>query len=344
MCMSTFTIAEVGVNHNGSTEMAHALIGASVKAGADAVKFQTFQAESLIVPGTEAVSYQKQQAGEDDQYRLLRKLELSHAEYRELAAACARQGIEFMSTAFDRHSLEFLVEIGLRRVKIPSGEVTNIPFLQNAASHGLPVLLSTGMATLAEVRTAVEVVRGVQSRERADDGTPMLTVLHCTSAYPAQFEHINLKALETLARELDMPVGYSDHSSGILIAPVAVALGAVVIEKHITLDRTLKGPDHAASIEPDDFTRMVRNIGLVEKALGDGIKKPSGPEIETARLVRRGLKAASSLPGGHRLRREDIAILRPETGLAPGRLEDAIGRRLVRALGAGEPIQEQDLD
>jgi len=343
--MGAFLIAEVGVNHNGDAGLAFQLIDAAAKAGAHAVKFQTFSADTLIVKGTSTVKYQQDSAGESDQYDMLSALELSFDEYAELAKACERAGVEFMSTAFDTKALKFLVDLGIGRIKIPSGEVTNIPFVKAAAAHGLPMLLSTGMATLDEVRQAVCAIREVQAgttRNGAGAG-PVLSVMHCTSAYPAPLAHLNLNALKTMADELDVAIGYSDHSDGILIAPVTVAMGARVIEKHITLDRTMKGPDHAASIEPDAFAQMVKNIADIELSLGDGIKAPRGDEIETAKLVRRGLKAAADLPRGHVLTADDIVILRPQTGIAPRDLEATIGKKLSRALAAGDPIGSADI-
>ena len=334
----TFVIAEIGVNHNGDMALARQLISAAADAGADAVKFQTFRADRTITKGARTVAYQKQRAGADDQHRMLSDLELSEDDFQELYAVCADAGVEFISTAFDSDSLDFLVGLGMPRIKVPSGEVTNTPFLEQMASYGRPVLLSTGMATLEEVRLAVETLLGGPKGRELD-----LTVLHCTSAYPAPPDMLNLRAMETMARELELPVGYSDHSDGILMAPVAVALGARVIEKHITLDRTMTGPDHAASIEADAFRKMVDDIRSVERAMGDGVKEPKGSEAETASLVRRGVKAARELPAGHVLTAEDLVILRPETGAAPSRMAELIDRTLASALAEGSPVDHSHI-
>ena len=333
-----FFIAEIGVNHNGDMDLARKLIDASVDAGAHAAKFQTFTAERTITKGTKTVAYQKDNAGEDDQHAMLKKLELAPEVHGDLRDYCDRLGIEFMSTAFDREALAFLVELGIKRIKIPSGELTNTPFLRDCASYELPVILSTGMASMEEVVEAVALIQGYQTTNVADDGSPMLTVLHCTSAYPAPFADCNLRAIATLSEKFSIPVGYSDHSSGIALAPAAVALGATLIEKHITLDRNLAGPDHAASIEPNELQQMIEHVNAVEQALGDGVKAPRGSEPETAKLVRRGLKAGGDLPAGHVLSENDIAILRPETGLAPSQLEVTLGRQLAQDVSNGDPI------
>ncbi|MEP9370663.1 N-acetylneuraminate synthase [Mesorhizobium sp. KR1-2] len=342
--MRTFVVAEIGVNHGGNLDLALRLVEAAAKAGAHAAKFQTFNADALATRNTATVTYQKT-SGAEDQHSMLRQLELSEAEHRALAKHCAELGLEFMSTAFDSRSLDMLCDIGIGRMKVPSGEVTNIPYLRDCARRGLPILLSTGMADLAEVRRAVEVLRDAMPRAvQADADAPPLTVLHCTSAYPAEFADANLRAMQTMAREFDIPVGYSDHTPGIFVPPVAVAMGATVIEKHLTLDRTMRGPDHAASIEPHEFEAMVRAIGDVELLLGDGVKKPRAAEQEARALVRRGLKAARDLPAGTRLTEADIVLLRPATGLAPELLSSVPGRRLNRPLAAGDPIEQSAIE
>ncbi len=341
--MRTFVIAEIGVNHNGRLDLALELIERAHAAGADAAKFQTFRADALVAPNTAKVSYQRRAPADGDQGAMLRALELSYADHRRLAQRCRELGIEFMSTAFDLLSLDFLVELGMRRIKIPSGEITNVPYLEACAHKGLPILLSTGMATMDEVRDAVAVIRdGMKQTKRTVPGDD-LVVLHCTSAYPTDFDDVNLRAMVRMGEELSVPVGYSDHTSGTLIASVAVALGAQVIEKHLTLDRGLPGPDHSASLEPKPFAEMVAAIRSVEAALGDGIKQPRPAEAEARKLVRRGLKASRALTSGTVLTADDIAILRPETGLPPVAFEAVIGRRLAIAMGAGEPIEDECL-
>jgi len=338
--MATFVIAEIGVNHNGQLDLALELVERMAACGASAAKFQTFKAEAVANSHAAAVAYQKI-SGADSQLTMLKQLELSPDEHRQIAQHCGDLGIEFMSTAFDTASLDLLCELGIRRIKIPSGEVTNIPYLKDCARRGLPLILSTGMADLEEVRIAVDVLREwMPSLPQPDKGDlPPLTVLHCTSAYPTPFEAVNLGAMQTMAESLDVPVGYSDHTQGIFIPPLAVAMGARVIEKHVTLDRSLPGPDHAASLEPSEFGAMMNAIADAETAMGDGVKAAQPAELEARGLVRRGLKAARDLEIGQVLQATDVVILRPATGLAPAELDWAIGRRLSQALVEGEPIE-----
>jgi N,N'-diacetyllegionaminate synthase len=339
-----FVIAEAGVNHNGRLDLALELVRVAARAGADAVKFQTFKADQLAAAGAKTVAYQARSTGADDQHAMLKALELSEAGHERLVEETQALGIEFMSTAFDLESARFLHRLGIKRVKVPSGEITNHPFLRELAGTGLPVLLSTGMADLDEVREAVAVVNEVQAEAAAHlPRSERLCVLHCTSAYPTPPEDANLSAIQTLARELDVPVGFSDHTTGILLAPVAVALGARVIEKHFTLDRNMPGPDHAASLEPDELKSMIEAIRAVELAKGDGVKQPRPSELEARQLVRRGLKAAADLPANHVIKAEDVLLLRPVTGIAPKELPQAMGRRLKRSLRRGEAIEWADL-
>lgn len=344
--MKTFVIAEIGVNHNGDRGLALELIERAAEAGADAAKFQSFKAESLTAKGTATVAYQKDRDGSGDQYEMLKRLELSEELHHVAAAHCKTFGIEFMSTAFDTGSLDLLCELGIRRIKIPSGEITNTPYLRDNARRGLPVILSTGMADLEEVRRAVETVKAAMPATIAQDpaGLPPLIVLHCTTAYPTGFADVNLRAMRTMADELGVPIGYSDHTVGVTVPPLAVAAGALVIEKHFTRDRTLPGPDHAASIEPDELTEMVRRIREVELILGSPVKEPSAAEMEARALVRRGLKIARDLPAGSVLTHDDIHIRRPATGLAPDRYDWAAGKRLVVDLRAGEAIEATSLE
>lgn len=337
--MKTFVIAEIGVNHNGKLALALELVERAAKAGAHAAKFQTFKADSITAKNTATVAYQ-QASGAQDQHSMLKDLELSEADHKAVAARCRDLGIEFMSTAFDTASLDMLCDIGIHRIKVPSGEVNNEPYLEDCARRGLPIILSTGMANLAEVRRATAVIAANTPTDYAKDpaGLPPLVVLHCTSAYPSPFEDVNLRAMTTMARELGVPVGYSDHTAGILVPPIAVAMGAIVIEKHITLDRAMPGPDHSASIEPDELTDMMRAIANTETLLGDGIKHVRPIEEEARRLVRRGLKAAREMPAGQILGLSDIAILRPATGLPPEHYKSLIGRRLSKAVAPGEPL------
>ncbi len=338
-----FVIAEIGVNHDGDANRALALVEAAAASGAHAAKFQSFKAEALTARNTATVAYQKA-SGSHDQFSMLKGLELSEEGHRVVARRCEELGIEFMSTAFDSASLDLLCDIGIRRIKVPSGEVNNIPYLKDCARRGLPIILSTGMADLEEVREAVAFLRANMAPMRADPfGLPDLTVLHCTSAYPTAFEDVNLQAMVTMARELDVTVGYSDHTTGIFVPPIAVALGARVIEKHVTYDRKATGPDHAASIEPDELKAMMAAIADAEKLAGDGVKAPRPAELEAKALVRRGLKAARDLPAGTVLQEADIAVLRPATGLAPKFFDEIVGKRLSRTLSAGSPIEKSDL-
>lgn len=339
--MKTFVIAEIGVNHNGSLELAMKLVEEAARVGAQAAKFQTFTADTIVTPNTDTVEYQKA-SGAEDQYAMLKALELSKEDHHLLAAHCQACGIEFMSTAFDSASLDLLCGIGLKRIKIPSGEITNIPYLRDCATRGLPIILSTGMADLDEVKEAASLIREVQAGREIEP--PALTVLHCTSAYPAMIEDVNLSAMQTMARELGLPVGYSDHTAGIFAAPIAVALGAQVIEKHLTLDRTMVGPDHAASIEPHELANMIVAIENVEALLGEGIKQPRPAELEARRLVRRGLKAARLLPAGTVVTEADVSVLRPATGLAPKHYATLIGSRTSRQLNPGDPIEMSDFE
>lgn len=342
---SCFIIAEAGVNHNGSEEMALQLVEAAASAGADAIKFQTFRAENLCLPGVPKAEYQKIQTGPGDQFTMLKGLELPLDCYPTLIARCNSLGIEFMSTAFDEESLDMLVGLGMRRIKIPSGEITNFPLLAHAASQKLPIILSTGTASLDEVKDAVSVLSQAFILAGMNDMSPgMITLLHCTSNYPTAMPDVNLRAMQTIKNTTGLPVGYSDHTQGTLIAPVAVALGATVIEKHFTLDRTLPGPDHQASVTPDEFANMVRDIRAVEEALGDGIKAPRPAEIPVRILVRRSIVLRHALSQGQRLSRNDLMLLRPGVGIEPRYLDVVVGRRLARPLPAGAVLTWEDLE
>ena len=342
--MGCYVIAEAGVNHNGSVELAMKMVEVAAAAGADAVKFQTFTADALVLRGTETAAYQKVNAGVADQYELLKELELPIEAYAALAQRCGECGIEFLSTPFDETAADMLVGLGMRRIKVPSGEVTNHPFLRHLAALDLPILLSTGMSTMEEVRAAVEVIAGERARRGLDGPLgKVLTVLHCTSCYPTAPEDANLLAIRTMANELGLPVGYSDHTEGTAAAVAAVALGARVVEKHFTLDRALPGPDHAASIVPEELAHMVRQIRLVERALGDGRKQPRPSEEPVRRLVRRSLVLREGLPAGTVLGPEHFVCLRPATGISPSRLREVVGRRLARELPGGHILQWADL-
>lgn len=332
--MSVMIIAEAGVNHNGDPELAKRLIDAAKAAGADYVKFQTFKAERLVTQGAAKADYQKKTSGADEsQFEMIRRLELSEATHRDLIAHCATQGIGFLSTGFDVDSLDMLAGLGLPLVKIPSGEITNLPYLRHVGSMELPVVLSTGMATLAEVGDALGVLE--------DAGVPRdrITVLHCTTEYPTPMDEVNLSAMLTLRDAFGVAVGYSDHTEGIEIAIAATALGACIIEKHFTLDRSLPGPDHKASLEPDELTAMVAAIRNIERAMGDGIKRPGPSETRNLPIARKSIVAARPIPAGEPLSAENMTVKRPGNGLSPMRWDDMIGRIADRAYLRDEGIE-----
>lgn len=337
MAAEVFVIAEAGVNHNGSLDLARRLCDAARAAGADAVKFQTFRAEDLVVPGAPTAGYQARQTGEQDQFAMLRKLELDEPAHAALRDHCARIGIEFFSTPFSEDAVDLLVRLGVRRIKLPSGELTHRALLAKAAATRLPLLLSTGMATLDEVREALDWVH------QARGDLAQVTVLHCTSAYPAADETLNLLAVPTLARETGLPAGYSDHSTGIEASLAAVALGATVIEKHLTLDRTLPGPDQAASLEPAEFAALVRGIRRITRMRGDGVKLPRPQEQDAARVARRSIVAARDIAAGTVLDADLLACRRPATGIAPREWDQVLGRRARAAIPAGTVLQWDQL-
>ena len=332
----TFVIAEAGVNHNGDMALARALVEVAAAAGADAVKFQTFVADRLVTRGAATAEYQQRAlGGETSQYDMLARLELSEADHRMLAARCAAGGIEFMSTPFDPESARFLARLGVRRIKISSGDLTNLPMLEMVGGLGLPVILSTGMADLDEVSDAVRTLRGAGVRD--------LALLQCVSNYPADPALTNLRVMDTFARTFGTPVGLSDHSTGIAIAIAAAARGAAYIEKHFTLDRALPGPDHQASLLPDELRALVTAVRQVESALGDGIKRPAPSELPVRAVARKSLVAARDLAAGTLLAGPDLVILRPGTGLSPAALPRVLGRRTARAIPHHTPITEDML-
>ena len=332
-----FVIAEAGVNHNGDLALALRLCDAARDAGADAVKFQTFRAEDLVVPGAPTADYQKRQTGAQDQFQMLRQLELSREQHERIRDHCARIGIEFFSTPFSVDAVDLLVSLGVRRIKMPSGELTHRALIEKACATQLPVLLSTGMATLAEVQEALGWAWAVRGSLEG------LSVLHCTSAYPASDEALNLRAITTMRAALELPVGYSDHSLGIEASLAAVSLGATIIEKHLTLDRTLPGPDHAASLEPAEFAAMARGIRRIAAMLGDGVKAPRPEEQDAARVARRSIVAAVDIPAGATLEPGMLACRRPATGIAPRDWERVVGGTARGAIAAGRVLQWDDL-
>ncbi|HMH12525.1 MAG TPA: N-acetylneuraminate synthase [Edaphobacter sp.] len=322
-------IAEAGVNHNGSLDRALRLVEIAAKAGADIVKFQTFKSEEVISPVAPKADYQIQTTGDSEsQLEMVKKLELPPEAFQAIARHCRECGIVFLSTPFDNDSADLLQGLGVVAFKVSSGELTNLPFLTYLAQKEKPLILSTGMANLAEVTTAVECVRATGNNE--------LVVLHCVSNYPAAPSSVNLRAMKTLEDVLGTPVGYSDHSEWLAIPVGAAALGACVIEKHFTLDRGLPGPDHRASLEPAELAAMVRGIRDVQAALGDGLKRPAPEELNTAAVARRSLVAACDLNAEMILTGAMVAIRRPGTGLPPSALSQVIGRRLKQDVVAGD--------
>jgi N,N'-diacetyllegionaminate synthase len=338
-----FIIAEAGVNHDGSLAKALRLVDIAADAGADAVKFQTFRTDEIVMPGTAKAAYQERQTGGGSQYDMIRALELDEAAHRAIAERCAERGIEFMSTPFDLWALDLLTGLGMKRIKIASGELTNKPLIEAVAGRGLPIILSTGMGSLAEVERAVGWIRAVWAGSDACVAERDLTVLHCTSNYPAEPEAINLKAMDTLAAALGVPIGYSDHSLGLAISIAAAARGATVIEKHFTEDPAADGPDHAASLAPGDLAALVQALRAVGVALGDGVKEPSPSELEVRALVRRSAFARRDIAAGTALAEGDIAFRRPSGGIGPEKVDTLFGSRTKRPIAAGEKLAWDDL-
>ena len=332
--MSTLIIAEAGVNHNGDMSIAKDLIKVASEAGADYVKFQSFLTSKNISRQAPKAEYQKGATDpEESQYDMVRKLELSEADHLVLVDECKHHGIGFLSTAFDNESFDLLIELGLDYIKVPSGELTNLPHLRYLTCKGKPVLLSTGMANLGEIEAAINVI------EQAGTPRAKITVLHCTTEYPTPMEDVNLRAMVNIGNALGVKVGYSDHTSGIEIPIAAVALGATVIEKHFTLDRNLPGPDHRASLEPDELKAMVAGIRNIERALGDGIKRPSPSELKNKPIARKSLVAATDIKAGELFSVENLATKRPGTGVSPMLWDEVIGRSAPRDFNEDELIE-----
>ena len=318
----TLVIAEAGVNHNGDINLAHRLIDAAVEVGADIIKFQTFNSLLMSTAKAEKASYQiSDEYADESQQQMLSKLELSHKDHYSLIKHCKDVNIEFLSTAFDEKSIDLLSNLRLKRTKIPSGEITNLPYLRKLCSLKKPVILSTGMANLEEVKLALDIIK---SEEINSDE---ITVLHCSTEYPANIKTVNLKAIETLTNTFNVDVGYSDHTSGIEIAIAAAALGAKIIEKHITLDREMIGPDHKASTEPDLFKQMIDSIRNVDLALGNGIKLPSDKELENRKIVRKSIVASCNIKKGEIFTSNNLIIKRPGTGISPMKWDLILGEK-----------------
>lgn len=351
---TVYIIAEAGVNHNGDSKLAFQLVDAAVQAGADAVKFQTFKAENMVTKKADKADYQKQTTQSDEsQYTMLKRLELSYELHHELIKYCQQHGIEFLSTAFDQESLDFLVnDLGLKTLKIPSGEITNGPLLLAHAVTGCNLILSTGMATLGEIEEALGVLAfgllykgssqiepsraAFQQAYLSAEGQAVLkqkvTLLHCTTEYPAPMEEINLNAMANMQKSFGLQAGYSDHSEGITVPTAATALGAKIIEKHFTLDRELPGPDHKASLEPDELVEMVNAIRVVEMAMGDGIKGPTPSEVKNREIARKSLVTRCKIVEGDLFTEENLVCKRPGVGISPMFYWEYLGQKSSKSL------------
>ena len=335
-----YIIAEAGVNHNGDLLKAVELVEAAKQAGADAVKFQSFKADKLVSKTAKKAKYQSENIGDDDynQYNMLKSLELSEEDHFRLIQECDKRGIQFFSTAFDVDGIDFLDRLGMPFFKSPSGEITNYPYLKRLAEKGKPVILSTGMADMQEVKNALEVL--LKYGLHIDD----ITVLHCNTEYPTPMKDVNLKAMNTMGVELGVKVGYSDHTLGIEVPIAAVAMGAKVIEKHFTLDRDLPGPDHRASLEPDELKEMVMTIRNIEQAIsGSGKKEPSPSELRNKEVARKSIHTSRAIDVGEIIKEEDIISLRPGNGISPMEWDNVIGKKTDRIYSAIELLEWSSL-
>ena len=332
--MSVLIIAEAGVNHNGDMQLARQLIDVAADAGADMVKFQTFNAKRLATKQAPKARYQNKTTDQSEsQHAMLKKLELTLDMHKELIAYCKERNIEFFSTGFDTQSLDLLVSLGIEQFKIPSGEITNLPYLRHIGVMGRPLILSTGMATLGEIEDAIDVL------EKAGTDRSNITVLHCNTEYPTPMEDVNLLAMCSIRDAFGVQVGYSDHTAGIEVPVAAVALGATVIEKHITLDKTMPGPDHKASLEPDEFEVMVSAIRNIEQALGDGTKRPSLSESKNKVVARKSIIAETAIRSGEVFTTDNLSIKRPGSGISPMRWDELMGKKASRDYQPDELIE-----
>lgn len=329
--MSVYIIAEAGVNHNGSFELACRLADAAKEAGADCVKYQTFKSENLVSKDAQKAEYQKKTTGDSSQQDMLKKLELSYDSFVKLKEYCNKIGICFLSTPFDFDSIDFLNSLDMPFWKIPSGEVTNYPYLVALAKTGKPVVMSTGMCEMKEISNAIKVLK--------DNGTKNIKLLHCNTEYPTPFEDVNLTAMKTMREAFGVEVGYSDHTKGIEVPIAAVALGATIIEKHFTLDRNMEGPDHKASLEPQELKQMVCSIRNIEMAIGTGDKTPSASEKKNIPIARKSIVAKKEIKAGEIFTVENITVKRPGTGISPMRWNEVLGTRAVRDFNEDEKIE-----
>lgn len=335
MSKHVLIIAEAGVNHNGSLDLAKQLINKAVEAGVDIIKFQTFKSEKLVSKAARQAEYQQRNIGKKDegQLAMLKKLELSQADHEELISYCNERGIRFFSTAFDMDSIDYLHSLDMGLWKIPSGEITNYPYLRKIAQYKEPVILSTGMCELSDIEAAMNVLLdfGVQKEQ--------ITILHCNTEYPTPFADVNLKAMLEIGEKFGVQIGYSDHTKGIEVPIAAVALGATVIEKHFTLDKNMEGPDHKASLEPDELKSMVCAIRNIEQALGSGHKTISESERKNIEIARKSIVAAHPIEAGELLTEENLTVKRPGNGISPMRWNEVVGTRAVQSFNEEDPIQ-----
>lgn len=332
-----YVVAEAGVNHNGDLDRAKRLIDVAAESGADAVKFQTFAADSLVAADAPTVDYQDETTDVESQMELLERYELDREDHVELQTHCREREITFLSTPFDRESADLLDDLDVPAIKLGSGELTNHPLLAHVAGIGRPIILSTGMGTMAEVADGLDAIRDV-------DPTLPVYLTHCTTAYPTAVDEVNLRAMSAMADRFDVPVGYSDHTTLVEMPGFAVAAGARLVEKHFTLDRTLPGPDHAASLEPDELDRAVTLARQAAVARGTAEKRPTATERNNAFAIRKSLHAARRVAAGHELTRDDVAVKRPEAGLSPTEVEAIRGRRTTESLDPDDPITEDVLE
>lgn len=333
-----FIIAEAGVNHNGDMELAKRLIDAAHDAGADAVKFQTFKAENVVSAKAKKAAYQEVNTGnQESQLDMIKKLELGQSEFLELKQYADQVGIQFMSTAFDMESVDFLAGLNMPFYKVPSGEITNLPYLRKIASLDIPIILSTGMSDLGEIEKAVEVFENGH-RNRKD-----IYVLHCNTEYPTPFEDVNMKAMLTIGQAFGVSIGYSDHTLGVEVPVAAVAMGAKMIEKHFTLDRTMDGPDHVASLEPSELKQMVQMIRNVVQIMGDGIKRPSPSERKNKDIARRSIHLSNDVLAGAEIKISDLIMKRPGDGISPMEVDRVVGKKVKSDLEAEHQLDWSDL-
>ncbi|ADD03743.1 sialic acid synthase [Natrialba magadii ATCC 43099] len=333
---SPFFIAEAGVNHNGSLDRAKKLIDVAADAGADAVKFQTFSTDRLVAQDTSTAAYQESATGETDQYEMLTRYELNRDEHRTLLDYCSKKNITFLSTPFDIQSADMLADLGVSAFKIGSGDLDNHPLLTHVAGHGLPMIVSTGMGTLEEIKAAKTVIQ-------AENPSADIVFLHCTSSYPTEVSDVNLRAMQSMSDELEVSVGYSDHTTLTELPALATAAGACILEKHFTLDSTLPGPDHETSLEPDELEEAIDKVDVATTALGDGEKRPLAAEMENRSTARKSIHAAVDVNAGTTLSESDLKVIRPSDGISPRKFESVIGAKTLIDIEQGSPIQESSI-